>query len=339
MSGTNKKEITIAIPSYNRNDILKKNIRFLLPQLTSNHNLLIIDNCSDTPLSNDIKPILNEYPDLDYKIIRNNINIGGNANILRCFELCETEYLWVLGDDDIPNEDALKVIEKNIRKYPDVAFFNFSTDDFERNKIVLTEGLDNFLNNGIDYIGQIMFISSSIYSTKKLNPLITVASAWATSCLPQFIVLISYLQSVRNGLLLTSDEKIVKTDHQNTDSNLVYSPIYVAMYISSLIHIPGLRFKQIKILRRHIINLINKWLTPRSIFLSLLIKSSESKLYKESLFLYREIWKNLFYLKKSPFFHSQVLFFYTALRFPNTSRLIIEKIFNKNLFRSNSDRH
>ena len=50
--------ITIAIPTYNRNRTLKENLRLLLPQLTDRCRLLIIDNCSDTPVAETLADLL-----------------------------------------------------------------------------------------------------------------------------------------------------------------------------------------------------------------------------------------------------------------------------------------
>lgn len=86
-------KLTIAIPTFNRNEILEKHIQFLLPQISEECTLLIIDNCSMVSVENTIGYLLSKYPLLNYKIIRNKVNIGGNANILRCVELCETEWL------------------------------------------------------------------------------------------------------------------------------------------------------------------------------------------------------------------------------------------------------
>lgn len=36
-------------------------------------------------------------------IIRNKKNIGGNANIIRCYEEAEAIYVWVLADNDLLN--------------------------------------------------------------------------------------------------------------------------------------------------------------------------------------------------------------------------------------------
>jgi abequosyltransferase len=84
------KHLTIAIPTYNRSEQIKATISLLLPQLTPECFLLIIDNHSDVPVSESLAALLATLPQSQYSIVRNRVNIGGNANIVRCFELCDT---------------------------------------------------------------------------------------------------------------------------------------------------------------------------------------------------------------------------------------------------------
>ena len=93
-------KLTIAIPTYNRNEILKANLEKLLPQVTDECNVVIFDNCSDTPVKEVIEELVNTYPDINISIVRNRYNIGMTANILKCFEQCSDTWLWILGDDD-----------------------------------------------------------------------------------------------------------------------------------------------------------------------------------------------------------------------------------------------
>ena len=50
-------KLTIAIPTYNRNEILKANLEKLLPQVTDECNVVIFDNCSDTPVKEVIEEV------------------------------------------------------------------------------------------------------------------------------------------------------------------------------------------------------------------------------------------------------------------------------------------
>ena len=100
-------KLTIAIPTYNRNEILKNNLRKLIPQITSDCKILILDNCSDVPVLDSLRDIIKEYSNVDINVIRNSYNLGLTGNILRCFEMCTDPWLWVLGDDDEVKDGAI----------------------------------------------------------------------------------------------------------------------------------------------------------------------------------------------------------------------------------------
>jgi glycosyltransferase involved in cell wall biosynthesis len=50
--------LTISIPTYNRNEKLRRSVELLLPQLTEGVQLRIFDNGSSTPVTETIKDIL-----------------------------------------------------------------------------------------------------------------------------------------------------------------------------------------------------------------------------------------------------------------------------------------
>lgn len=90
--------LTIAIPTYNRSDSLQYLVDLIFPHLRKNLHLLIIDNNStdDTHIYGTKISKKTEY--ISY--IRNNTNIGGTVNMLRCIEFSYSKYTWLLGDDD-----------------------------------------------------------------------------------------------------------------------------------------------------------------------------------------------------------------------------------------------
>lgn len=58
----------------------------------------------------------------------NGTDIGGNANILRCVELADTEWVWIIGDDDEARPGALAAIIEDIGQFGEQALaFQYST--------------------------------------------------------------------------------------------------------------------------------------------------------------------------------------------------------------------
>jgi abequosyltransferase len=99
--------LTIAIPTFNRSACLTQLLEVLAPQLVgeSRVELMISDNQSqdDTPAV--VESFRQKGLVLTY--IRNETNIGSDANFLQCFEQASGKYMWLVGDDDIILPDAL----------------------------------------------------------------------------------------------------------------------------------------------------------------------------------------------------------------------------------------
>jgi glycosyltransferase involved in cell wall biosynthesis len=197
---------TIAIPTYNRNEILLDNLRYLLPQLTPDHFLLILDNHSDIPVKDTLQNVLKEYSHLNIEIQRNSINIGGHANIFRCFEFCKTEWLWVLSDDDRATEHAVETISRNIQQYRDYIFINFSNEIHKRSQSFHTQGLSSFIKT-LDHFGNTMFISTNLYHASLLKSGVPIASDYSYSYSPHFALLLVTLREDKKCCL--SNEQIV----------------------------------------------------------------------------------------------------------------------------------
>jgi len=153
------KKLTIAIPTYNRQEAITSKVNEISSFIT-NHDLsgrieiLIVDNCST---QYNIYDILQNKKNTSFlNIQRNSGNIGAGANFLRCLELANSEYVWLLGDDEILDlsyfEKLLKTIQDkecyllpHNESYAEKAtyFGNFSSID---------ELFDNFWNLGSFFV-------------------------------------------------------------------------------------------------------------------------------------------------------------------------------------------
>ena len=161
-------QLTIAIPTYNRNEILKRNLATLLPQLTPDCELLIIDNHSDVPVQEGIGDLVAQYPSVQCRIVRNRFNIGGNANIMRCFELANAEWLWVLSDDDPPKREAVVNILDEVRQPSDAISINFANSRIPRlGGAVYAHTLDEVLAT-MNRVNSLLFISTNVYRREAL---------------------------------------------------------------------------------------------------------------------------------------------------------------------------
>jgi hypothetical protein len=168
--------ITIAIPTYNRSSILQKTISRLLEVTDDSVIIHVFDNFSTDSTQNSANNIIQSHPHRKIRYTRHPCNIGASANVLRCLELVETKWVWVLGDDDEPTSDCQEMIYRQIAKYPEAYAINFETsisklhegiresDKVSLNTSQLISSLADFSN--------FLFVSASVYNRDKILPFI-----------------------------------------------------------------------------------------------------------------------------------------------------------------------
>ena len=181
-------KLEIMIPTYNRAKYLDYTLNALLHSPFKDCRIIVRDNASpdNTP------EICEKYSKLfkNFVIIRNKFNIGGNANILRCYEDASLDYVWVLADNDLLNfddcEDFVEAIDSE--KYGLIiccsASFAYSTTDepsFDygfANLLEKESDKKNYLENTAEELVSIIknyyfsansFISSGIYKTSLID--------------------------------------------------------------------------------------------------------------------------------------------------------------------------
>lgn len=178
-------QLSIYIPTYNRPSQIQRQVRCLLKQLTKQVKLVVVDNCSQTP----VESLFTKEELSLFKIVRNPINIGGDANIARCHELCDTEWLWVLGDDDFVNENAVNIVLSFINEYPDVVWLNFEAKEnlFIDNAKLFFLDLKHPRNFSDSF-----WISKCVYNNQKLKPYIYYYYANLSSMVGQIIMVLKY---------------------------------------------------------------------------------------------------------------------------------------------------
>ncbi|WP_336981501.1 MULTISPECIES: glycosyltransferase family 2 protein [unclassified Cedecea] len=236
-------EITIAIPTYNRVDRVKKQLGRLLPQLSINDRVIISDNA--TP-GDELRVIVESFHDDRIAIRQNKVNIGANANIIRCFEYADTEYLWLLSDDDEIVADALDIIRTTIVKY-NADFYNFSTD-------LLSTSRENTLCNNIEeYIDSIgsgisnhLLISNNIYKIKSVLPYLTLAFWGAYINAQHLVPVFAALQ--HGATIFLSSDNIVKwgSPEKNGAGGWRFANLYNLLFLPDVISASKIRKKAIR---------------------------------------------------------------------------------------------
>ena len=202
-----KNQLSIYIPTYNRSEYLKKTLLLINDYNKFDISVFVLDNDS----KDDTYAMINEIKlDLKYELYytKNIVNIGGNANVIRCIEQCKTEWVWVLGDDDTILENCFDLIKNEIGNGNDICYINFKTDFLQhRFKNFTTEGLSDFINQ-MDDFGNSLFISTCIFNAKLIKPFLSYAYTYSYSLAPQLVLVFATLHG-NNYKSVFSKEKIV----------------------------------------------------------------------------------------------------------------------------------
>lgn len=153
--------LTIAIPTYNRPEQIFTQVMNIVPQLTDEVRLIVQDNHSDNP----VELLFDEQVRKKCIFLRNKHNIGADANIAKCFDLCETPWLIVLGDDDPLEDYAVETILNDIKNAEaQTVFLNYD----EKQKYV-AHGLDEFLAHCDKRYWCLFWMSGCVYNLPLLQ--------------------------------------------------------------------------------------------------------------------------------------------------------------------------
>lgn len=226
--------LTIAIPTYNRPEQLVRTVRTLIPQLTVRCRLLIVDNASDPPVLDTLGPLLAEYDNSSVRIVRNKANIGGNANILRCIELCDTEWVWTLGDDDRIWDDAVEKVLEGIDSNASCVCVNFAHIVDNRTEASTTCGRTAFLSGLGRNFWSLMFISCSVYRVEAILPSLMYGYMQIPSYAPHLTVL---LMALDKSETVHFSEKII-VEYIPPKSAVGWSAFWVELGPPLLLYLP-----------------------------------------------------------------------------------------------------
>tara|TARA_Y100001958_G_C21245067_1_gene574523 strand:- start:3580 stop:4608 length:1029 start_codon:yes stop_codon:yes gene_type:complete len=195
------KLLTICIPSYNRIDRVKKTLLSLLDKpLPDNANIIIIDNDSDIDYESFFKEDLdlkNKYHEGQFEVIRNKVNIGLSANLLRSFEVSTGKWMWLLSDDDDLADNAiLKILDKLKNIQEDIGFIKFSSERSQPEyDNFIVDSFDKFIDfnsRSVDDFNSFLFISNGIYRISDFLPLISIGFDFAHTYMPHYMMLIKF---------------------------------------------------------------------------------------------------------------------------------------------------
>ena len=180
------KLLTISVPTYNRAELLDRQLAWLASEVTGYEDdceIIISDDCSN----DETQEILQTWraalaPKISFTYHSNEETIGEMANIVSCLRKASGKFVWSLGDDDSVQNGTIAYLLSKIREHSDlsVILLNGFVRDLRTNKVVTerffnttdrpsTNSVSEFEHFLRTSMGGVPFISSAVYCTKLLK--------------------------------------------------------------------------------------------------------------------------------------------------------------------------
>ncbi|WP_088242530.1 glycosyltransferase family 2 protein [Calothrix rhizosoleniae] len=124
------KLLTIAIPTYNRAQLLDKQLTWLAQAIKgfeSECEIIISDNRS----SDNTQEIIHKWQlhfinDVPFQNNRNHANIGVMRNIAHCINTATSKYLWMIGDDDPIQNRTLAYVINELKQHQELSLLTLN---------------------------------------------------------------------------------------------------------------------------------------------------------------------------------------------------------------------
>lgn len=112
-------KIVAVVVTYNRIELLKKNIACLLGQSRSLDSIVVLDNNSSDGTNLFCQELVQRNPCIIYRRLETNTGgAGGFSEAIKCAIELGADYIWGMDDDAMPHREALNELVKSINRYP-----------------------------------------------------------------------------------------------------------------------------------------------------------------------------------------------------------------------------
>lgn len=116
--------LSICIPTWNRSTELVAQLVGLIPHISEEIEIVVVDNGSDDDTLDVVRRIASDNPQARLALWSNEVNLGADTNYLRSLEFGKGEWLWLLGDDDPVDHSRVPLLKSKLEDcQAGVAFF------------------------------------------------------------------------------------------------------------------------------------------------------------------------------------------------------------------------
>jgi glycosyltransferase involved in cell wall biosynthesis len=149
-------KVTVAIPTYNRSQLLKSCLESVLTQDYDDFRIVVLDNSS----SDDTATVVRSFADSRITFMRNKSNLGLYRNWTRAIQIKSSPYLAILPDDDMMLPGFLSESVSALDKFPQAGFSFGLTRYMDHTGAPLhlqeLKNLKDGCISGLDYLHQIV---------------------------------------------------------------------------------------------------------------------------------------------------------------------------------------
>lgn len=195
-------KLAIAIPTYNRAEILKENLLHMMDDIKK-YNIPIY--ISDDSNNDDTKMIITELKS-DYEYIyyhKNEPSLGHDKNCFATLNLADTDFIWYLGDSMFIKKDSIGKIVDILNTFnPDLIFVNTQGRDLN-----IESGIQKDKNEILLYLGwHLTQTGATIYSKESLAN-VNKLNLDKIKNFPQFALIFSFLNENKKAFWI--NDKLV----------------------------------------------------------------------------------------------------------------------------------
>lgn len=194
-------KLTITIPTYNRAAELQAQLDRLIPQLTPQVRCCVYDNAS----TDETRQVMEKCVAEGISYFRSSYNGGAGRNMLRCLEECQTEWLWILGDDDAITPHAVVDLLSVIQNC-ECEFIHTSSSLCRYDSDIVISNVPELFKRS--NIASLLWISCGIYKMSVFRPLLKAFALSISTCGPQAALVLSMLEA-QNGKILLSSASLI----------------------------------------------------------------------------------------------------------------------------------
>ena len=120
------KLLTIAIPTFNRAQSLQLLLNTLVVELSGLEDqvdVIIADNASPDQTQDVTAAFKGAWPTAI--VLRHDRNLGPDENFCACIDYGSSNFLWIIGDDDLPKTGVIrKLVSFLMKNKPDLLYFS-----------------------------------------------------------------------------------------------------------------------------------------------------------------------------------------------------------------------